>query len=304
MRHPWRNKGDAMTSDFPGVFVIDGGLSTQLERRGHTLADPLWTARTLIEQPNAIQAAHVDFIEAGADVIITASYQVSTPGFLAAALTESDAHHALVASVEVARRAVHEANSHRPVLVAASVGPYGAITHDGAEYRGRYGLSHQELVDFHRARIDVLTLAAPDLLAIETIPDVDEINALADVLDGSIPNWVCITAQSPTHLWSGHTIEAAVAAINRVPGVCAIGINCTAPEHVGTILKTMREHTELPLITYPNAGGTWDPQSAMWNAPPVDLAEMVNEWRRLGAVGIGGCCGTDADAIARVASFL
>jgi homocysteine S-methyltransferase len=293
-----------MTWELPGTFVIDGGLSTQLERRGHDLNDALWTARTLIEQPDAIQAAHADFIRAGADVVITASYQVSTPGFLAAGLTESDAHHALIASVEVARDAIHEANSPRPVLVAASVGPYGAITHDGAEYRGRYGLSHQALVDFHRVRIEALTLAAPDLLAIETIPDVDEINAIADVLDGSIPSWVSITARSSTHLWSGHTIEAAVAAINRVPGVRAIGINCTDPEYVGAILRTMREHTALPLITYPNAGGTWDPQTATWSSPPVDLAAMVKEWKGIGAVGIGGCCGTDADAIAKIKSAL
>jgi len=285
-------------------FIIDGGLSTQLERRGHNLADPLWTARTLLEYPDDIRAAHMDFIHAGAEVIITASYQVSTQGFRAAGLSESDADHALTASIEVARAAVNAVEAPRHIHVAASVGPYGAITHDGAEYRGQYGLSRQELVNFHASRIGVLASANPDLFAIETIPDIDEINALAEVLDDSIPSWVSITAQNATHLWSGHTIEDAVASIERVPGVQAIGVNCTDPRHVTEILRTMRSRTDLPLITYPNAGGAWDPQTSAWSDAPRNITAMADEWREAGAMGIGGCCGTDAHAIATLASAL
>lgn len=277
-------------------FVIDGGLSTQLERHGVDMAHPLWTARTLLENPALIGRAHREFIDAGADVIITASYQVSRWGFEQAGLPQQQADEALAASVRIARDAARDSD----VRVAASVGPYGAITHDGGEYRGNYGLTKRQLRDFHTERMDVLGAAAPDLFAIETIPDLDEIEALADVLDGSLPCWVSLTAPNAEHLWSGHALTDAIAAICAVPGVVAIGVNCTAPAHVPAILDTMRACTDLALIAYPNAGGTWDPATAQWDTPPQDVGSLANEWREHGALGVGGCCGTDAMMIAEM----
>lgn len=281
---------------FASPFLIDGGLSTQLERHGADMRDPLWTARTLLEQPALIEQAHRDFIDAGADVVITASYQVSRAGFGEAGLPTNHADRALADSVRIARSAAQGTT----VKVAASIGPYGAITHDGGEYRGSYGLTKRQLRDFHAERIDVLGAAAPDLLAIETIPDLDEIEALTDALDGSIPCWVSITAPNAEHLWSGHALSDAVEAMCAVPGVVAIGVNCTAPDHVPAILDVMRARTDHALLAYPNAGGTWDPSTAQWDTPPQEVGSLANEWREHGALGVGGCCGTDATMIAEM----
>jgi homocysteine S-methyltransferase len=171
-----------------GTSVIDGGLSTQLERRGCVLDGTLWTGRTLLNNPELIEQAHRDFIEAGAKVVITASYQVSRKGFQAEGLTAADADDALRKSVQVARIAAADTD----VLVAASVGPYGAILHDASEYKGNYGLTHEELVAFHSERITVLASAEPDLFAVETIPDALEAAAVAAVLVAfpHIPAWV------------------------------------------------------------------------------------------------------------------
>lgn len=281
-----------------GPVLIDGGLSTQLESMGHDVQDPLWTARILIDRPEVVTAAHRAFRVAGAQVAITASYQVSRAGFREVGLTDRDADAALRASVVAARAAGCE-------VVAASVGPYGAITHDGAEYRGRYGRSIDELASFHAERIAVLVDAGPDLLAVETIPDADEMTALAQVLQahGDVPVWCSFTAADGAHLWAGQSIEDAVRIATACPSAIAVGINCTAPEHVPELIVRIGATTSLPVIAYPNAGGTWDAATGTWTEPSTETAE-VGTWLDAGARIIGGCCGTDAIAIATFAQGL
>jgi len=285
--------------DASRTLIIDGGLSTQVESHGVNVNDPLWTARVLLERPDIIAAAHRDFVEAGADVLITSSYQISSQGFEAAGLTRFDAHRALAESVAVARSAANP-----NTIIAASVGPYGAISHDGAEYRGRYGITPHELTSFHKERIDVLIDAGPDLLALETIPDADELDALADALDGSIPCWVSVTASDADTLWSGHSLADALTRAERIPGIVGVGINCTDPTVVTSILQSWAQQTALPLITYPNAGGVWDPHTATWDQPPQNLQDYAREWSAAGARAVGGCCGTNAQMISQIALAL
>lgn len=281
----------------PGVLVIDGGLSTQLESMGHELHDPLWTARALLDDPQAVARAHRAFVDAGARIVISASYQVSRLGFDAVGRDAAAADQALRASVEVARHAT----AGTEVLVAASVGPYGAIWHDGGEYRGNYGLDEGWLADFHAERIAILVDAGPDLLAVETIPDAVEARALARVLPMDLPAWVCFTAGDETALRAGQPIEEAIAAVADHPGVVAVGINCTEPMHVPGLLRRMRSVTDLPLMAYPNAGGSWDPVSGTWMGPRQPITEAALEWVQAGAKIVGGCCGTAADEIAVLA---
>lgn len=284
--------------------VIDGGLSTQLEARGLDTNDPLWTGRVLLEDPQAIAQAHADYVTAGADVVITASYQVSRAGFVAAGLSTQDADEALLASIEAARKAV----AGSPVRVAASVGPYGAILHDGSEYRGRYGLSHEQLVDFHGERLAVLAEGGADLLAIETIPDVDEAAALAEALTphAGIPAWMSFSAADGGRTCAGQPIEEAVAVAASIPSVAAVGINCTDPRFATELVARMRAVTDLPIVLYPNAGGTWNPTDGTWSeaASPGFAPALLDAWRDAGATAIGGCCGTDAAVIGALADQL
>lgn len=278
----------------PGPLLLDGGLSTQLERLGHVLDHPLWTARALLDDPRAVIAAHRAFVDAGARVITTASYQISRAGFVAVARSAREADDALTASIDAARQA---ADGH-DVLVAASVGPYGAITHDGAEYRGRYGLSHDELMTFHGERLEVLLAAEPDLFAIETIPDVDELVALMEVLPDETPAWVSVTSADGEHVRAGQSIDEVAAVIARHDNVVAVGVNCSDPDVVAPMLTRLRRHTSLPLIAYPNAGGSWDSATGTWVPPRTMPAIAVHEWTAAGASIVGGCCGTDASDIA------
>jgi len=295
-----------------GTSVIDGGVSTELERLGCVLEGSLWTGQALLANPELIERAHRDFIEAGATVVITASYQLSRQGFVAVGLTAEQADEALRRSVQVARAAVSSAvaagvRGAGVVLVAASVGPYGAILHDGSEYRGNYGLTHDDLVAFHSERIAVLASAQPDLFAVETIPDAVEAAAIAEVLTRytEIPAWVSFTAGTDSTVWAGQSIEAAVEAVTGVGSVRAVGVNCVDPSLVAGLVANIRHATDLPIVVYPNAGGTWDPTSGEWSGSHADpLAAQASFWRDNGVALVGGCCGTDATAIAALSLAL
>ena len=294
---------------YPGFVVLDGGLATALELRGADLRDPLWTARLLIDDPDLIVEVHRAYVEAGADVVISASYQASFDG-LAARGYDRDAASALLArSVELARVATAD----HTVLVAASVGPYGAVLANGAEYTGDYGLgatatAHAALRAFHLPRTEALVAAGPDLLAIETIPSVVETEAIVEVLDelGDVPAWVSFSCRDGGHLNDGTPIEDAVAIAEASPQVVAVGVNCTPPAFLPELLACAGAVTDKSLVAYPNRGATWDAVAKTWigDAVPGGFGPLARSLRASGARLIGGCCGTGPADIADMASAL
>jgi homocysteine S-methyltransferase len=273
-----------------GPVVLDGGLATELERRGHDLSDRLWSARLLRDRPDDIEAVHRAFFEAGADVAITASYQATFEGL--GAETEPLLH----LSVELARRA---RDAVRPDgLVAASVGPYAVVLADRSEYTGDYrGASEEQIAAVQRPRIAALVDAAPDLLAFETVPSIVEAGVLAELLAeaGDVEAWMTFCCRDGERLSDGTPVEEAVQITAASGRLAALGVNCTAPQHIDSLLERMRAGTDLPLLVYPNSRGRDEPAFA---------ADAVAGWRRRGARGIGGCCGTGPATIASVAGAL
>lgn len=292
------------------VTVLDGGLSTALAARGHDLDHPLWTARLLLDRPDELVAAHLDFLRAGAGVVITSSYQASRRGFAALGLDGAAADAALRATTALARRAVARHASEtggRPAPVAASVGPYGAVLADGSEYTGRYDVGHAGLVEFHAERLAVLVDSRPDLLAVETLPGAAEAAAVAEALarvaarpDGASPPpvWVSFTCPSGTHTAAGDRVEDAVAAARSVPGLAMVGVNCTAPDQVAALLGRIGAVADLPLVAYPNSGQTWDAAAKRWRGEAHAGFDAIDDWVALGARLVGGCCGVGPDGIA------
>ncbi|MEP6757835.1 MAG: homocysteine S-methyltransferase [Actinomycetota bacterium] len=294
---------------YPGSVVLDGGLATELERRGADLRDALWSARVLLDDPALIVEVHRAYIEAGADVVIGASYQASFEGLAARGLDRPAATSLLRRSVELAR----EATGDRDVRVAASVGPYGAILANGAEYTGDYGLgppssAGDALRTFHLPRVEALASAGPDLLAIETIPSIVETEALVEVLAtiGDMPAWVSFSCRDEGHLHDGTSIEEAVDVVSGSPQVVAIGVNCTPPAAVVGLLRRAAAVTAKPLVAYPNRGATWDPVARAWTGDvvPEGFGPLARTLRSGGARLIGGCCGTAPADIAAVAYAL
>ncbi|MGW3117197.1 homocysteine S-methyltransferase [Streptomyces sp. NPDC001107] len=302
-----------MTSDTPsslaealaaGTVVLDGGMSNQLEAAGHDLSDELWSARLLAERPEAITEAHLAYYEAGADVAITSSYQATFEGFAGRGIGREKAAELLSLSVELAREAARQAQAKgvaRPLWVAASVGPYGAMLADGSEYRGRYGLSVDELERFHRPRLEVLAAARPDVLALETVPDSDEAAALLRGVRGlGVPAWLSYTVDGD-RTRAGQSLEEAFGLAADVDEVIAVGVNCCAPEDVDGAVRTAVRVTGKPVVVYPNSGEAWDAQARAWAGRSSFTSEQVSGWRESGARLIGGCCRVGPEAIAGIA---
>lgn len=296
--------------DARGVIVLDGALATELERRGANLNDPLWSARQLIERPELIRAVHRDYFRAGADVATTASYQATFAGFARRGLETEQAARLLRLSVQLAREARGEflaTAGPRDVmpLVAASIGCYGAALHDGSEYRGDYGLSRQQLIDFHRPRLEILIDSQPDLLACETIPCLIEAEAIVRLLEDypQVSAWLSFSCRDDQRVCHGESLREGLTMAESSPQVAAVGINCTPPRFVNGLLDSVAGHVAKPLLVYPNRGEAWDAKNHCWLPGlqmPGDWGQAAKEWHARGACLIGGCCRTTPDDIRAV----
>nr|POE58698.1 homocysteine s-methyltransferase [Quercus suber] len=302
-----------------GPLVIDGALATELEVRGHDLNHALWSAKVLRDDPQSILDVHLDYYLAGADVAITASYQASTQGLIDHfAMTTDEAATLVRRSVELAHQARTQTYERggvvrdRRLLVAGSVGPYGAYLANGSEYRGDYVLSALEFRNFHRPRIAALVEAGVDLLAVETMPSLAEIEAVLDLLANDFPNaiaWIGCTVKDGQCLSDGSPLAEVVETIARQRGsVVAVGINCVPTSVAAEALRSMADAAarfDMPLVCYPNSGETWDASTKTWHGAQAardGMGDQVDEWVAAGARLIGGCCRTgprDIEAIAK-----
>jgi homocysteine S-methyltransferase len=287
-----------MSSDArPDPVVLDGGFSTALETRGHDLSGLLWSARLLRDAPEEVVAAHRTFVDAGAEVVISASYQASHAGYARAGLTAEQCDADLEASVRLARE-----GADGRARVAASVGPYGAHLADGSEYTGYPHVGRTELRDFHARRLERLVAAAPDLVAVETIPELLEAEVVVDLLRQiapEMPYWVSFSATGGGLLTGGAPFAEAVEVVGE-PAV-AVGVNCTAPEHIDELLGSAR--ATVPFVVYPNAGAVYEAETKTWtDGGTAEFSpSTVRRWQGLGAGYIGGCCGIGADGIRGIA---
>lgn len=287
-----------------GTVVLDGGLATLLETRGHDLTSDLWSARLLIEDPAEIVAAHQEYYAAGAQVAITASYQASFEGFAALGLDRAEGERVLRTSVRCARHARDSFGDGLQRFVAASIGPYGAMLADGSEYRGDYGLTPAELREWHRPRLEVLMDSGADVLAIETIPCLAEVQALVELLDGSgATAWLSLTAQDG-RTRAGEPIAQAFELAASIPEIIAVGVNCSPAPQVLELTATASACSGKPVVVYPNSGEIWNGAARRWSGDASFRPADVRGWQAAGATLIGGCCRVGPGEIREIAELV
>lgn len=287
-----------------GPVVLDGGLGTLLAARGHDLSSSLWSARLLVERPEAIRAAHEEYFAAGARVAITSSYQVSYEGLDAVGHDRAAVDLLLARSVSLAREARDRAGlTSGTAWVAASVGPFGAVRADGSEYTGEYGLTTAELIQWHRPRLDALAASEPDVIAVETIPSLTELEAICELLgELRLPAWVSVTIDGET-LRSGDALSDAVALAAGVSGVFAVGVNCCDATDVAAALAVV-DGAGKPGVAYPNSGEHWHAGARTWHGEPSDVPSQVSGWIDGGARLVGGCCRIGPGQIEEIAGVV
>jgi len=294
-------------------LILDGGLGSELVRRGQDISSKLWSAELLIDNPQAIAEVHRDYLDAGAQCITSASYQASVPGFASIGVASQRARDLFNHSVEIARNACDEFLSHNPncgyqPMVAASVGPYGAFLADGSEYTGYYGVEDRTLVEFHRQRLEWLDQSGADVLACETIPSLQEASILCELLKtANTPAWISFSCRNDRQLNDGSTITAAAAMFERHPKVVALGVNCSAPQTIASLIGRIK--SILPgkaIVVYPNSGEHYDAVSKTWHGveTPLECAAAARTWLNAGASIIGGCCRIGPAHIAAIAAAM
>lgn len=294
-------------------IIVDGALASELQRRGCDLNDSLWSAKVLIEQPELIRQVHYDYFSAGADCTITASYQATPLGFAKKGITLDQSIKLIKTSVELAKQAkwqyLDETKQNKTLLIAGSVGPYGAYLANGSEYTGDYQLPESEFIDFHYDRIKALVDAKVDLLACETLPSFAEIKALTKLLEKFpiVTSWFSLTLKDANHLSDGTPLPLVIEYLNHCQQVVSIGINCIALESVTAALESLQKLTQKPLIVYPNSGEQYDPTTKQWHKNHHHDCTFANQlplWTELGATLIGGCCQTTPSDITEIARLL
>lgn len=296
-----------------GIMVIDGSMSTALERLGCDLNDSLWTAKALAERPELVKQVHMDYLRAGADCGITCSYQATIPGLMAKGFTKRESEKLIADSVRIFRDARDEwwetegKDSGRAMpLCLGSVGPYGAYLADGSEYRGRYGISRQSLRDFHQSRAEILWNVGSDLLLFETQPSLEEALIEAEIAESmGADYWISFTCKDESHIPEGNILRNCARELTneRYPHLRMIGVNCTAPELIEPLIHELKTSTDLPIAVYPNSGEKYDPRLKKWNGQPgsVSFGEYALRYMQVGASAVGGCCTTVASHIREVA---
>ena len=293
------------------VIVLDGAFATELEARGFSVNDALWSAKALFERPDLVREVHMDYLRAGADVVTSASYQATVEGFMKRGFSKEEAAALIQKSIQLAQEArdlylaEREGNGRVP-FVAASVGPYGAYLADGSEYRGDYGIDEDALVAFHAERLALLAEEKPDLLACETLPCLVEARAIVRALrerEIRIPAWFSFSCRDAAHISDGMEIAVCARWLDTVPEAAAIGLNCTAPQYVESLIGEIRRETTKPIVVYPNSGETYDASDKSWHGAAEDFGTIARRWRTAGARLIGGCCRTTPREIAEVAAW-
>lgn len=282
--------------------MIDGGLSTALELLGADVSGSLWTAWTVVDNPALLERAHRSFVEAGSQIIATASYQCGHSQFESCGLTPAQSRQALLNTTLIARRAVAGTNT----LVAASIGPFGACLADGSEYTGRYDVEWSDVEDYHRHKLNILVDSGADLIAVETIPLADEARLIAEILQecGSPPAWFSFGFADGAVTYGGDTVAQAVTSVVDYDNLVGVGINCTHPNYVEGLLRAMGQLAPTTaFVVYPNHGREWDAVGRCWigSGELIPSTAELTRWVQLGAKFIGGCCGVGPDEIAELA---
>lgn len=199
-------------------------------------------------------------------------------------------------------------------MIAASIGSYGASLADGSEFRGKYGLSLEELEEYHREKVHVLLGSGADMIAFETVPCSMEAQAIVNVLSElkePVQAWISFSCREDgISINDGSLFSQCVEIVEPCSAVVALGINCTHPKAVSSLLRAAKSaNCSKTLMCYPNSGETWVDESRSWVEEKqedqlVRLESLVSEWWSLGARVIGGCCRMDTPHISLVRKVL
>ena len=293
----------------PGrTVLLDGGMGRELRRRGVPIPDTIWSANGLIVAPEMVSEIHLDYITAGADVIITNTYGVIRAALAEEGIEDRFAELNLMACT-LAQGA--RAAGGRSVLIAGSLPPLG-----GSYRPDRVG-DFDHIEPLYREQAEIL-MPHVDLFICETMSSAAEgLAAATAAATTGRPVWVSwsLHEDASGRLRSGETITQAAQTLAHLP-VSGYMVNCCMPESITAAMA------ELVALGKPAGGyaNTFVPVPPDWmldgdkdsdgliplrdDLGPEPYARHVERWLDAGARLIGGCCGTSPDHIAKLRELI
>lgn len=286
------------------IVLLDGGMGQELQRRSTRPASPLWSAQVMLDDPDLVTATHLDFINAGAQIITVNTYS-ATPQRL-----ERDGNPALFDSVHsaalrAAARARSDSGQH--VRIAGCLPPLVA------SYRPELVPDDATCLESYR-RIVAAQAGGVDLFICETMSLTREARAAtAAAVERNIPVWVAFSVDDSngTRLRSGEPLAKAALEVMAAGAECVL-VNCSVPEAVTTAMEDMAG-LGMPFGGFANGftsvaslqpGGTVDVLQARTDLDPAAYAEHALGWAERGATIVGGCCEVGPAHIAALAERL
>ncbi|MFQ5681695.1 MAG: methionine synthase [Candidatus Binatia bacterium] len=308
------------------ILLFDGAMGTMIQGfkfeeedfRGQRFANhsrPLKGCNDLLSltQPEAIEKIHRDYLEAGADIVETNTFNANAISLSDYGL-EGEVTAINAAAARIARRAADRVNhrkTDRPRFVAGSIGPTNRTASLSPEvnnpaYRA---VTFEQLVRAYYDQGCGLLDGGVDLLLSETTFDTLNLKAclfaIASLFEKRaicLPVLVSVTITDRSgRTLSGQTLEAFLASISHAD-LTAVGINCAfGPDQMAPFVEELSRLSPLPTFSYPNAG--LPNEFGGYDLGPSELAKAVGEWAREGWVNlVGGCCGTTPEHIAALAA--
>ena len=286
-------------------------MATELELRGCDISGPLWSAHVLADSPETIEAVHLSYLEAGADCILSASYQVSAMGYAELGQSASAAADALRLRrlIWLWRRVISIGSNLRVRSgLRLRLGLMESALHDGSEYHGNYGVSFADLVRFHAERLAVVETTEADFVALESVPSLEEAEAIVEALHqhSTVHGWISFTCKDEQHVSHGEKLAHCAEFLDRQKQVVAVGINCTQPKFILPLIGEVRRATRKPVVVYPNSGEGWDAEHRCWTgtSDAAGFGSLAREWAAAGAQIIGGCCRTGPEHVRAIRESL
>ncbi|MEX2143211.1 MAG: homocysteine S-methyltransferase family protein [Anaerolineales bacterium] len=279
----------------PRPMLLDGAMGTELERRGVDISTPLWSAIALLDSPELVEQVHQDYLQAGAELIITNTFRTHRRNLERAGMAEQAARLTTLAA-SIAQIAIRE--SGKRAWVAGSMAPLEDSYIANALPAETYLAEHSEMAGN-------LAAAGVDLLLVETISTIREAQAAAQAAHATgLPFGVSFICKADGLMFSGEALRDAVKAV-QAHQPSFLGINCSAAPSLQKALENLRAATSLPIAVYANPSHTedyqhWDETEA---GQPEVYAQYAQRWLEAGAQLVGGCCGTGPEHIAALSQL-
>ena len=278
------------------LLIMDGGMGTEILHRGVSTTLPLWSAEALLTHPETVQRIHEDYIEAGAQIIITDTFRTTVRAFAKQGIADK-AHAATILACQLVQQAIAHVQPEHEMYIAGSMAPLEDC------YSPELTPSNQELLQEHAIYAQDLKAGGVDFLLLETMITLREtMAAIQAARQLAMPFAVSFCTDEYGTLLGGEPLRDVVKEVEKYDPLF-IGINCVAPSTATKALRILKSVTHKPLSVYAQGAGASDDAQGWQFTEENTLDNYVRYaklWRDEGAQIIGGCCGTSPTYIERL----